>query len=192
MRRQFYIEPKHKDMKKVIVVNGLIAGLIVAVLMIFSLYHCMNTGDMVGGMIYGYTAMIIAFSMIFVGVKTFRDKYQSGVISFGKAFKVGILITLIASSIYVVCWLIEYYAFIPDFADIYAKHTLDKLQSSGASAAQLSAKTAEMADLKEMYKNPFFVILFTYFEILPVGLLVTIISALVLKRKRVAFEKVKS
>jgi hypothetical protein len=105
------------------------------------------------------------------------------VISFGKAFKVGFFMTLIASTIYVIVWLIEEHYFFPDFIDKYTAHELSKLQASGISAEKLASKTKELVDAKEMYKNPALKILFTYTEILPVGLVVTLISALILKRK---------
>ncbi len=169
-------------MKKVVLVYGIIAGLIVAGMMAFSTgYYCAK-GDFEGGMIYGYSAMIIAFSMIFVGVKSFRDKQNGGTINFGKAFKIGLYISLIASTIYVIGWLINYYCFIPDFMDKYATAMISKAKASGISADELAKKAAEMAQMKEWYKNPLFIILMTYVEILPVALVVTLISALILKR----------
>ena len=169
-------------MKKVVLVYGIIAGLIVAGMMAFSTgYYCAK-GDFEGGMIYGYSAMIIAFSMIFVGVKSFRDKQNGGTINFGKAFKIGLYISLIASTIYVIGWLINYYCFIPDFMDKYAAAMISKAKASGISADELAKKAAEMAQMKEWYKNPLFIILMTYVEILPVALVVTLISALILKR----------
>jgi hypothetical protein len=169
-------------MKKVVLVYGIIAGLIVAGMMAFSTgYYCAQ-GDFEGGMIYGYSAMIIAFSMIFVGVKSFRDKHNGGTINFGKAFKIGLFISLIASTIYVIGWLINYYFFIPDFMDKYAAAMITKEKASGISADELAKKTADMAQMKEWYKNPLFVILMTYVEILPVALVVSLISALILKR----------
>ena len=170
-------------MKKVVLVYGIIAGLIVTGMMAFSTGYFCAKGDFEGGMIYGYSAMIIAFSMIFVGVKTFRDKYNGGTINFGKAFKVGLFISLIASTIYVIGWLINYYCFMPDFMDKYAAVMIAKAKASGISADELAKKTADMAQMKEWYKNPLFVILMTYVEILPVALVVTLISALILKRK---------
>ncbi|MES2372936.1 MAG: DUF4199 domain-containing protein [Bacteroidota bacterium] len=169
-------------MKKVILVYGIIAGLIVAGMMAFSTGYFCAKGDFEGGMIYGYSAMIIAFSLIFVGVKSFRDKHNGGTINFGKAFKIGLFISLIASTIYVISWLINYYFFMPDFMDKYAAVMLDKAKSSGISADELAKETAKMAQMKEWYKNPLFVILMTYVEILPVGVIVTLITALVLKR----------
>ena len=134
-------------------------------------------------MIYGYTLMILAFSFIFVATKITRDKYNGGTISFGKAFRVGLYITLIASTIYVIVWLIDFYTFNPDFAEKYAASVLDNLKASGASQAEVTQKTADLAKLGEMYKNPIFVILLTYAEIFPVGLLISLINAWVSKRK---------
>ena len=170
-------------MKKIVIVNGLIAGAIVAAMFLITmgLYH--KNGNFDGGMWVGYASMLLAFSLIFVAIIRYRDKYNNGIISFGKAFKIGFYITLIASTIYVVTWLVDYYVFIPDFADKYATAILDKLKSSGASAAKIANQTKEMDSFKEMYKNPLLVILFTYLEILPVGLLLTLIASLILKRK---------
>ena len=139
----------------------------------------------VGYMLLGYASMLIGFSMIFVGIRSYRNKYNQGVISFGKAFRIGLFIALVASSIYVIVWLIDYYLFIPDFMDRYTTHILNQAKSSGATEAEMVTKTKEMAMYTDMYKNPLFVILLTYAEILPVGLIVSLISALILKRKPV-------
>lgn len=170
-------------MKKIVIVNGLIGGLIVSVLMVASIAIYYKSGNFENGMLYGYASMLLAFSLVFVGIKNYRDKYNSGIVSFGKAFKIGLLITLIASTIYVIAWMIDYYVFIPDFADKYAAHMLQKLKADGASLSEIAAQTKSMESFSEMYKNPFFVVLFTYIEILPVGLIVTLISAFILKKK---------
>jgi ABC-type sugar transport system permease subunit len=170
-------------MKKTVQVYGLIAGLVVATLMLISTsIHCAN-GDFDNGMIYGYGIMILSFSLIFVAIKNYRDKFNGGLISFGKAFKIGLFITLVASTIYVIAWQIDYRFFVPDFMDKYTVYMLDKLRASGASQAEISKQALEMAKMSEMYKNPLFNILLTYVEIVPVGLVVSLISALVLKRK---------
>jgi ethanolamine transporter EutH len=170
-------------MKKIVIVCGLIAGGIVSAMMLITMAIYKSSGDFDNGMIYGYASMLLAFSLIFVGIKNYRDKYNNGIISFGKAFKIGILITLIASSIYVIVWLIDYYFFIPDFGEKYAAHMLEKLKASGASEIEIAKQTKEMASFSTMYKNPFFNALMTYVEIIPVGLIITLISSLILKRK---------
>ena len=173
-------------MKKNIIIYGLIAGIIVSFLMLFTLNYysnCEGAVDYNRSMLIGYASMLIAFSLVFVGIRNYRDKYNNGVISFGKAFKIGIMIVLIASTIYVVAWLIDYFFFIPDFMEKYSAHTLDKLKASGASQVEINKQALEMANYGRMYKNPFFNAVMTYMEILPVGLIVTLISALTLKRK---------
>ena len=170
-------------MKKIVIVCGSIAGLIVSAMIVISTAITYRSGNLEGSMLVGYATMILAFSLIFVGIKNYRDKYNNAVISFRKAFKVGLYITLIASTIYVVVWLVDYYFFIPDFGEKYAAYMLEKLRAGGASQLEIAKQTKEMASFTEMYKNPLFNALISYTEIVPVGLLVTLISAFILKRK---------
>ena len=170
-------------MKRTVLIFGLISGLIVTAMMIYVVILCYNNPDFEGNMVIGYLTMIIAFAFIFVGIKNYRDKQLGGYISFGKAFKVGFLIALVASTMYVVTWLISYYCFVPDFLDKYTLHVLKEARADGATQAEIAEKTAEMAKYAKMYETPVGVVLLTYAEILPVGLLVTLISALILKRK---------
>lgn len=170
-------------MKKNVMVFGLIAGLIVSTLMVLSMARCYNDPNLEHSMLIGYASMVLAFSFIFVGIKNYRDKYNNGLITFGKAFKIGALISLVASTIYVIVWLIDYYVFMPDFMDKYVAQALREAKADGASAAELAAKAKELASSQEMYKNPIMVVLFTYMEILPVGILISLVAALILKRK---------
>lgn len=164
------------------IVFGLIAGLISSIwVMIFPFLD--PSFDYGNGMIYGYTAMIIAFSLIFVGIKNYRDRFNSGVVTFGSAFLVGLYITLIASTIYVVVWLLDYYFLVPDFFDIMSKSYQAKLKAAGASEAELQASIAEMLKYKELYQNPLFNAAMTYMEIVPLGLVISLIAAAILKRK---------
>src|SRR6186713_177454 len=177
---------KNKKMKKNIIIYGLIAGIVVSILMLFSINYISHVDGKVDyntSLLIGYASMLIAFSLVYVGIRNYRDKYNGGVISFGKAFKIGAMIVLIASTIYVVAWLIDYFFFIPDFMEKFSAQELDKLKASGASQIEIDKQTKEMADFATMYKNPFFNAMMTYVEILPVGLVVTLISSLILKRK---------
>ncbi|MXV50196.1 DUF4199 family protein [Pedobacter sp. HMF7647] len=170
-------------MKKIVIVFGLISGLIVSAMVIYSTTMCYLQGNFEGSMLLGYASMILAFSLIFVAVKNYRDKYNSGVISFGKAFRIGLYITLISSTVYVLVWMVDYYVFIPDFMERYTSHVLNEARAKGATSAELAAKTAELKQYSEMYKSPLGVMLMTYLEIFPVGLIVSVICALILKRK---------
>ena len=174
------------NMKKNIIIHGIIAGIIVSVTMLFTVNyfsHCEGNVDLNTSMLIGYASMLVAFSLVFVGIRNYRDKFNGGIISFGKAFKTGMMIVLIASTFYVIAWLIDYFFFIPDFIEKYSAHMLEELKASGASQSELDEQAKEMASFSKMYKNPFFNAMMTYVEILPVGLIVTIISSFILKRK---------
>lgn len=170
-------------MKRIILICGLISGAIVSTFMVASTAACYATGNFEGSIWIGYASMLLAFSLIFVGVKNYRDKYNNGLLSFGKAFQIGLMITLVASTIYALVWLVDYYYFVPDFMDKYADFTLRQAEQEGATAAELQQEIAKMNEYKEMYKNPLVIILMTYAEILPVGLIVSLLCALILKRK---------
>jgi hypothetical protein len=131
----------------------------------------------------GYTSMILSFVAVFFGIRTYRDNVAGGAITFGRAVTVGILIVFIASAIYVVSWEIIYFNFIPDFGDKYAAFTLDEMRREGASAAELAAHQREMERFKELYANPLFNVGITFLEVFPVGLVVTLVSAGILRKK---------
>ena len=128
--------------------------------------------------------LVLAFLMVFVGVKSYRDQVAGGAVTFGRAFKVGLLITAIAIACYVATWQVVYHEFMPDFLDKYAAYSLDEAKKSGATDEQIAEKSREMAEFKEMYGNPLVNIAFTLLEPLPVGLLFTLGTAGVLSRKR--------
>jgi hypothetical protein len=171
-------------MKKNILIFGLIAGLIIGVLMVCNIWLGNKNPDNSHSLVIGYAVMVLGLALIFVGVKNFRDKYNQGSIGFGKALAIGLGITLIASTLYVIFWLVDFYVFIPDFMDKYADHMIKLARESGVSPADLNKKVAEINNMKEMYKNPVMVVLWTYLEIVPVGIIISLLTALLLKRKR--------
>jgi hypothetical protein len=174
-------------MHKVTLTFGLLAGVIVSVFMVIIMGLCKNgTINFDNSDFIGYGSMVIALSMIFFGIKSYRDNYQNGAIKFGKGFQVGMLITLVASLIYAVAGE-TYYQIDPQgqayMMDKYAAHQINKMKEKGASPVKIDQKTKEMADLKEMNKNPLIRFGITLFLILPVGIFITLISAAVLRRK---------
>ncbi|HMO62196.1 MAG TPA: DUF4199 domain-containing protein [Ferruginibacter sp.] len=174
-------------MQKNVFVFGLIAGLVVSIIMAVSMltmYNSSAEGHGTGSMVVGYLGMLIAFSFIFAAVKNFRDKQNGGVISFGKAFTMGLWIALIGSTLYVITWAVLYHFYMPDFMDRYCAQMISNAKA-GSTPAELEKLTEQMNAQKEMYKNPLFFVLFTYLEILPVGLIVALITALILKRRKI-------
>ena len=170
-------------MRKIVLTFGLIAGAILSVMMLITLpFH-----DQIGfdkGLVIGYTTMVLAFLMVFFGVKSYRDNVGGGRVTFGRAFLVGLLITLVASVCYVATWQVIYYRFMPDYLDKYAAYSVAKARKSGASDAKIAAQVKEMAEFQEMYKNPLVNVAFTLLEPLPVGILFTLVTAGVMSRKR--------
>lgn len=169
-------------MKRIVWAFGLISGGIMAVMMAITMPFHDQIGD--AGEIIGYTTMILAFLMVYFGIRSYRDNEQGGVIGYGRAFKVGILITLIASTCYVATWEIIYHTMAPDFAEKYSARVVEKARASGATDAQIEAKKAEMAKFSEQYKNPVVNVGYTYLEVFPVGLVVVLVCAGVLSRKK--------
>jgi hypothetical protein len=171
-------------MKKIVLQNGSIAGAIVALMLIIGSASVNSSGNFEGSMMIGFIGMLVAFIFIFVGTKKFRDKCNNGLITFGQAFKVGILIALIASTFYVVTWTIEFKFFFTDFWDKYAEHGVKEVQASGLSEAEAQDKIKHIHEMGELYKNNVpFMMLITYSEILPLGILVTLISSFVYRKK---------
>ncbi len=172
-------------MRKIVLTYGLIAGAIFAATMFIGLPFREQIG-MDRGLIIGYTTMVIAFLMVFFGVKTYRDQVAGGQVTFGRAAWVGLLITAVATLCYVISWEIIFFGFTPDYIDAYVAQALDNARASGATEAEISAQAAEMAKFAESYKNPLINIAYTLIEPLPVGLLFTVVSAGILSRKRTA------
>jgi len=170
-------------MKRTILVYGGIGGLITIFWVFIAMVGFGHKLDMNLGMILGYASMLVANIFLVIGVKNYRDKINGGVITFGGAFKVGILITLLASSIYVVNWLIYDYATDSKFMASYVESMHDQLVKSGASVAKVAKHDAEMKEFSVMYRNPLFKAAVTYMEILPMGILFTLITAIVMRRK---------
>jgi len=127
--------------------------------------------------------MIVSLSTIFIGIRSYRNNELKGVISFGKAFLVGLYIALIASTLYVISWMVLSHFFMPDFMENYLAASVTNMQEAGKSQIEIDNFLAEMSDWAELYKNPFFKAMFTYIEILPVGIIVSLISAVILKKK---------
>ena len=170
-------------MKRVVLVFGLLAGVILSVEMVIQSAFM----DEIGfdrGEIIGYTTMVIAFLMVFFGIRSSRDNLYGGTISFGRAVGIGLLITLVASACYVLTWQIIYYWFAPDFLDKYSAYVLEKARAAGASQEELAAKAAEWAGYRETAKNPLVNSARTFLLVFPVGLLVTLISAAILRRNK--------
>jgi hypothetical protein len=170
-------------MKKVVLVFGVISGVISSAMMFLTLPFIKSGAiDNHNGEIIGYTAIFLSFLLVFFGIRSYREN-AGGTITFGRAFAVGILITVISCVFYVVSWEIIYFKIMPDFGDKYAARTIDAMREKGASDAAIAAKAKEMEQMKAMFKNPLLNAAVTFIEPFPVGLIVTLVSAAILRRR---------
>jgi Protein of unknown function (DUF4199) len=171
-------------MKKIVLIYGLLAGAIVGGMLLITM-PLYESGSLKfeNGELLGYTTMVVALSLVFFGIKSYRDNQLGGSIKFGNAFKVGLLITLIASLLYAVSWEITYNNMKGDFMKQYSEKQLEKMKTKGASEAEIAESGRKMAELGEMYKNPIIRFAMTLMEIAPVGVLISLLSAALLKKK---------
>jgi hypothetical protein len=170
-------------MKKTVLTFGLIAGVMISVLMDGSLLLANKIGSGHNSMLLGYTMMVASFLLIYFGIRSYRDNTLAGQISFGRAFACGILIALITTVCYVATWEVLYFNFMPHFMDSYFAAQIHKVQSSGLDPATTAAQVAAIQRSQQLYQNPFVNMAYTFMEPLPVGLIITLISAAVLRRK---------
>jgi glucan phosphoethanolaminetransferase (alkaline phosphatase superfamily) len=169
-------------MKKTVLTYGLIAGVMISVLMDTSLLFADKIGSG-HSMVLGYTMMVASFLLIYFGVRSYRDNVLAGQISFGRAFACGLLIALITTVCYVATWEVLYFKFIPHFMDSYFAAEIQKAQASGHDPATTAKQVAAIQRMAQSYQNPLVNMAYTFIEPLPVGLLITLISAAVLRRK---------
>jgi uncharacterized protein DUF4199 len=170
-------------MKRTVWTFGLIAGAIMSAMMVATMPFIDDIGFGTGEVL-GYTTMVAAFLLVFFGIRSYRDSVGGGTINFGRAFLVGTLITCIAGVCYTATWEVLYYEVMPDFGTRYAQAAVDKARSQGKSEVQIAKTRAEMEKFAESYKNPLYNSAVTFLEPLPVGLIITLVSAGVLRRRR--------
>jgi hypothetical protein len=168
--------------KKTVITFGLISGFISTLLMVGTMPFVHRIGND-KALILGYTSIVLSFLLVYFGIRSYRDNVADGHISFGKAFGVGICITLISCMFYVGTWEILYHTVYPNFMDEYSASMITKAQASGLTGHDLQAKIDEINQMKVMYANPLYNVLFTFIEPFPVGLAITLISAAVLRKK---------
>jgi len=168
--------------KKIVLTFGLISGLMISVLMGGSLV----LADRIGSghsMALGYTIMVASFLLIYFGVRSYRDNVLGGKISFGRALGCGMLIALITTVCYVAMWEVLYFNFMPHFMDGYFAAQIHKVQASGLDPAAVAAQVAAIQRSQQLYQNPLVNMAYTFMEPLPVGLVVALISAAMLRRR---------
>src|SRR5215212_7350777 len=170
-------------MKKTVWKFGLMSGAVVSALMAATIPFQDETG-FDHSLVVGYAIMVLSFLLIYFGVRSYRDNVGRGTVGFRRALVVGSLIGVVASLCYVATWEVMYFKFMPDFMTKYGAHELEKARAGGASEATLAQKKVELDKFEKMYHNPAINAAFTILEPLPVALVVALVSAGVLSRRK--------
>lgn len=171
-------------MTPVILRYGILAGLIVVIpWLVYMLTLPADTKEF-GGVVQGYLIILVALSMVFLGIKHYRDKTLGGVIRFGQAFALGLGISAVASVLYVIGW--EFASALSkfDFAEFYARSIVEAARSKGASAEEIERASSQAREFLRTYANPLFRLPMVFLEMFPVGILVSLISAGLLRNSR--------
>jgi hypothetical protein len=170
-------------MKKTVITFGLLSGAVAATLSFMTLPFAERIGfDRM--LVVGYTVIVSSMLFVYFGVRSYRDNVLGGRMTFGKAFTAGLLITIISSLCYVAGWLVMYYGFMPEFGDRYAAHLVETVRANGGSQAEIDTAIKQGQDTVAMLENPLINAAVTFTEPFPVGLIVTLISAAVLRTKQ--------
>ena len=170
-------------MKKIVLTFGLISGVMISVLMDGSILISSKSGSG-HSMALGYTMMVASFLLVYFGIRSYRDNVLSGQISFGRALACGLLITAVTCACYVVTWEIVYFNFMPHFLDGYFAAQVHRVQTSGLDPATKAAKIAAIYHSQQLYQNPLVNMAYTLIEPLPVGVIITLVSAALLRRTK--------
>ena len=170
-------------MKKTVLTFGAISGCIISLMMLTTTLFQDDIGFDRGEVI-GYTSMVLAFLLVFFGVRSYRDNVAGGTIRFGRAFAVGALISVVASLCYVATWEVIYFKLAPDFGDKYRTHLLEKARQDGESDEAIARRKAQLDQFVQLYRNPAINAAITFLEPLPVSMVVSLIAAGVLSRKK--------
>lgn len=172
-------------MLKKILSFGAIAGLIVGIALFMTTIAMQDKPPSLSiGMILGYTSMLIALSAIFIAIKRHRDLALGGVIRFWPAFGIGLGISIVASVFYVLAWEMTLRFTNMDYANHFAEMLLAEERAKGASQEALAALAKQMEEFKTQYANPLYRLPMTFAEIFPVGVLMSAISAGLLRNSR--------
>lgn len=170
-------------MRRTVLTFGLIAGGILAAMFVITYpFH-----DVIGfdrAEILGYSSMVAAFLLVYFGIRSYRDNVGGGAISFGRGLAVGTLIVGVAALCYVAMWQVIYYGFGGDtYLQKYETHVAATARKDGASEAEIEKQVADLRRFAELYRNPLVNVAVTFVEPLPVGLLLAVLSAAMLRRR---------
>jgi len=171
-------------MQKIAITYGILSGTITIATLILGLVVS-DGGSFLSSEIFGYLTMIVALSMIFIGIKRYRDQQLGGVIRFLPAFAMGLAIAVIAAIIYTFVWELYLMTSDYDFIDSYVNSAIEAKRAAGLSADKLAQEIAALEKMRSDYGKIYIRIPMTFLEIFPVGLIIALLSAALLRNPKV-------
>lgn len=169
---------------KTVLTFGLISGGLSSGMMLLTVPFLDRIGFEYGEY-FGYTAIVASFLPIYFGIRAYRDNVGGGTLTFGRGFLIGLMIALISSLFYIATWQVIYFKLKPDFLAKYSAYATEKMKKEGATQQKIDETARQMQTFKEMYDKPLVNAAITLIEPLPIGLLIALISAGVLRKKPV-------
>jgi len=166
-----------------LIYGGITGGIVITIMSLVLV--TMGTESILSSQAVGYAIMLVVLSLVFIGIKRYRDVEHGGVVTFAQAAGVGVAIAAVAGVIYAIGWEVSLVATDYAFIDAYRESVIADIKAQGLAASEEAAKIAEINSSMESYRNPLFRLPITFVEIFPVGLIVALISAFILKNAKV-------
>lgn len=170
-------------MKTSVIKFGVISGVIFTAMVILMVILEGGTGNFEAGQGLNYLFMVAGYSMVFFGIREYRDKKLNGIISFNAAFRTGLLIVIIAALLYTITWVVYQHYVDKEFTDRYTEFVIDKIKSGNKSQEQIEAEIETFTKNMKEYNSPFTRGIYTFLEIFPLGLLISVLCALLMRKK---------
>lgn len=176
---------KSTNMQKIVLRYGLYAMLFIVALSALEFFVLNDLLSSSLQEVMGYLTMLLSMVFVFLGIRQYRDKCNNGQLSFFQGLKVGILIVLIPSVAFGLFDLLYTEVLHPGWMDEYYANYIARIKAS-TPPAQLEAALQKANDQKELFSNPLMQFLLMSATVFIIGLIVTIISALTLRRRKLA------
>lgn len=169
-------------MKKTVLRYGLYASAMIIVIFLVTWLTLNQSGSNYELQeIIGYTGIVLSLSFVFFGIRHYQDHINNGTLTFGQGLKTGLLIVLIPALAFGL-FDVLYVSFAdPEFLDKYTAYQLEKLKAS-LPAASYEVEAAKLKEEMKMFSNPAIQFVAMFLTVFMIGVIITVISALVLRR----------
>ena len=170
-------------MKKTVLTFGLISGAISAGILLATI-HYIGSMDFRKEGILGYTSIVLSALVVFFGIRSYREDAGAGQLTFGRGVAVGLLITLVSCACYMVAFQVVYFKTAPGIGEKYAACMVERVRASGASQQKVDEMAKQARSFKQLYDSPATNAALTFAEMFPVGLVATVISSGILRKRK--------